>query len=400
MQISIKSCVLDEDDCLIYRDWVYYWINCFMISDARVEIVFLLSSTPIMRRGSAVHVIRGSRGKMCISKKRHPNLSSSTHDQNHNIKMTISIQQKLDEPSAVLEESSGLLPTHPLPSPSTFNGALSHFTYDPLSPSPTRRATRTTACQSPSSAKSSIQPSPSLSPSPSTTKRKARGRSTASSPSKRPRPSSSYRPPSTYASYPLLRDSLAPNLLILFLGVNPGLASSLSGHSYASPSNRFWRTLYSSGITPRLCTASEDAALPALYEIGNTNIVARPTRNEAELSREEKMLGWKIAEEKVRTWKPEVVAVVGKGIWDAVHRARFGVGLDKERFEYGWQSEEERVGSCEGWEGARVFVTSSTSGLAAGLSVTEKEDIWRPLGEWVKKRRVERERATAVESSS
>ena len=310
--------------------------------------------------------------------------------------MATSVQQKLKEPPAILEEPNGLLPTHPLPSPSTFNGALSQFTYNPLSPSPTRRTTR----QSTSSVKSTPQASPSPSPSPATTKRKALSPTTNLSAPKRSRPSSSYRPPSTYAAYPLLKDSIEPNLFILFLGVNPGLASSLTGHPYASPSNRFWRTLYSSGVTPRLCAPSEHTNLPVLYGIGNTNIVARPTRNEAELSRDEKMLGWQIAEEKVRKWKPEVVAVVGKGIWDAIHRARYGIGLEKGHFEYGWQDEKDRVGQVEGWEGARVFVASSTSGLAAGLSVKEKEDIWRPLGEWVKSRRREigRESAVIVES--
>jgi G:T/U-mismatch repair DNA glycosylase len=41
------------------------------------------------------------------------------------------------------------------------------------------------------------------------------------------------------------------------------------------------------------------------------------------------------------------------------------------------------------WKGARVFVASSTSGLAATLSLEEKERIWRELGEWVENRREE-----------
>jgi hypothetical protein len=39
------------------------------------------------------------------------------------------------------------------------------------------------------------------------------------------------------------------------------------------------------------------------------------------------------------------------------------------------------------WHGAKVFVTTSTSGLAASLKPAEKEAIWKPFGEWVQKRR-------------
>jgi TDG/mug DNA glycosylase family protein len=44
----------------------------------------------------------------------------------------------------------------------------------------------------------------------------------------------------------------------------------------------------------------------------------------------------------------------------------------------------------EEWEGARVFVTTSTSGLSASTKPAEKEAIWRPFGQWVKQRREER----------
>jgi TDG/mug DNA glycosylase family protein len=48
------------------------------------------------------------------------------------------------------------------------------------------------------------------------------------------------------------------------------------------------------------------------------------------------------------------------------------------------------MGKCEGWQGARVFVASSTSGLSASTKPHEKEAIWKPFGEWVKARRMER----------
>ena len=62
-------------------------------------------------------------------------------------------------------------------------------------------------------------------------------------------------------------------------------------------------------------------------------------------------------------------------------------------FKYGWQDETENMGLDDddaGWKGARVFVASSTSGLAASLSRAEKQAIWNELGAYVKKRRAER----------
>jgi hypothetical protein len=97
-----------------------------------------------------------------------------------------------------------------------------------------------------------------------------------------------------------------------------------------------------------------------------------------------------VLEEKIARWKPESVCVVGKSIWESIWRKQKGRGIKKEEFRYGWQDGGERMGKSEEWEGARVFVACSTSGLAATLSVAEKERIWRELGVWVEKRREER----------
>ncbi|KAK1636009.1 uracil-DNA glycosylase-like protein, partial [Colletotrichum phormii] len=215
-----------------------------------------------------------------------------------------------------------------------------------------------------------------------------------------------YAPPSTYAHLPHLTDILAPNLLILFVGLNPGLRTAALGHVYAHPSNLFWKLLFSSGITPRLCAPAEDRDLPALYGLGNTNIVARPSRNGAELSKAEMDEGVGALEDKVRGCRPEVVCIVGKSIWESIWRVRHGRGIKKEEFRYGWQDESENMGvvvkgeqeegmgdgieAFEAWAGAKVFVATSTSGLAATLRPAEKERIWRELGAWCERRRAER----------
>ncbi|OTA92526.1 hypothetical protein M434DRAFT_64428, partial [Hypoxylon sp. CO27-5] len=228
----------------------------------------------------------------------------------------------------------------------------------------------------------------------STSQRSTPPGSSTPSPKKRSRKSSSYAPPSTYAHLPQLPDAIAPNLLILTIGLNPGIQTARTGHAYAHPSNLYWKLLHSSGITPVPCKPQEDQEMPRRYALGHTNIVARPSRNGAELSKAEMDEGVSILEEKCRKWRPEVACVVGKSIWESVFRVRHGRSLAKGEFQYGWQ--EERMGVVEGgdgeepWEGSRVFVAPSTSGLAASLRPEEKERIWKILGDWCVKRRKER----------
>ncbi|EON68998.1 hypothetical protein W97_08256 [Coniosporium apollinis CBS 100218] len=221
------------------------------------------------------------------------------------------------------------------------------------------------------------------------------------SPSKKRRSPSKYAPPSKYAHLPLLTDILEPNLIAVFIGNNPGIRTATAGHAYAHPSNLFWRLLHSSGCTDRRLKPEEDVDLPRLYSLGNTNIVERPTKDAAELSKAEMAAGTAALEEKVRRYKPEAVCIVGKGIWEAIWRWRYGKNPTAAQFKYGWQDEKENMGKSEGeveeldaegkvWRGAKVFVTTSTSGLSASTRPAEKEAIWRPFGEWVEKRRAER----------
>ncbi|KAI9822222.1 MAG: hypothetical protein M1832_003045 [Thelocarpon impressellum] len=193
-----------------------------------------------------------------------------------------------------------------------------------------------------------------------------------------------YAPPSTYAHLPGLPDCLGPSMFILFVGVNPGQRSAAVGHAYAHPSNLFWKLLHQSGITPRRCRPDEDQDLPRLYGLGNTNIVSRPSREAAELSRAEMDASYAVLEAKVARWRPESVCVVGKSIWESVWRVRHGRNQRKHEFRYGWQD------PAEDMAGARVFVATSTSGAAASTLPAEKLAIWRPLGEWVRQRRAER----------
>ena len=172
--------------------------------------------------------------------------------------------------------------------------------------------------------------------------------------------------------------------------------TGITGYAYAHPSNLFWKLLYSSGITSIRHIPADTYKLPALYSVGNTNIVERPTRDASMLSRAEMDAGVPVLEAKVAAQRPEVVCLVGKSIWEAVWRVRHGRGIRKEEFRYGWQGEEENMGRGDGWAGAPVFVATTTSGLAAGMKPAEKEAVWAELGSWVVNRRIERGMDTAV----
>ena len=195
-------------------------------------------------------------------------------------------------------------------------------------------------------------------------------------------------------SLPHLPDVLVPNMHILFVGINPGISTSLEQAAYAHPSNRFYSLLHSSGITPdcRHPPHHYRTVLPEKYKLGFTNLCARPTKDAAGLGQEEQRRGVAVIEEKVRAWRPEVVCAVGKGVWEPfVKVRRKKKKLTKDEVKYGWQEGEMgRIGAVDGeWEGASVFVAASTSGLSASLLPKEKEAIWKQVGDWVQQRRRE-----------
>jgi len=68
-----------------------------------------------------------------------------------------------------------------------------------------------------------------------------------------------------------LPDQLKPDLRLVFVGTAASARSAATGHYYAHPGNRFWRTLHAIGLTPRLYQPHEFPALVALG-IGFTDL--------------------------------------------------------------------------------------------------------------------------------
>jgi TDG/mug DNA glycosylase family protein len=111
-----------------------------------------------------------------------------------------------------------------------------------------------------------------------------------------------------------VRDLIATNLQVLFCGINPGLYSGATGHHFARPGNRFWRTLYQAGFTSRLLAPAEEREL-LILGYGITNLVPRATATADELSPEELVAGRRRLESRVKRYRPRAVAVLGIGAY-------------------------------------------------------------------------------------
>jgi TDG/mug DNA glycosylase family protein len=143
---------------------------------------------------------------------------------------------------------------------------------------------------------------------------------------------------------------------VLFVGINPGIRSSLTGHHFAGFSNRFWKLLYESRLVPEPIAFTDDGRLPD-FGYGITNIVSRPTPGIDTLRPEEYVAGRTRLRAKVRRYRPAVVALVGVTVFRAMCPERKGsvsLGL-----------QEERLGE------SAVFVLPNPSGRNANYSYAE-----------------------------
>jgi double-stranded uracil-DNA glycosylase len=109
-------------------------------------------------------------------------------------------------------------------------------------------------------------------------------------------------------------DVIAPNLRVLFCGINPGLYSGATGHHFARPGNRFWPTLHLAGFTEALLAPADETKL-LTRGYGITNLVARATATADELASEELVAGRRHLLAKIERYQPSVVAILGIGAY-------------------------------------------------------------------------------------
>src|SRR5215467_1489104 len=89
-----------------------------------------------------------------------------------------------------------------------------------------------------------------------------------------------------------LKDRIQPDLNVLFVGINPGVRSAITGHHFAGYSNRFWKLLNDSKLVPKPITYEDDVRLPE-WGLGITNLIARPSPGIADLSAAKYVDGWR-----------------------------------------------------------------------------------------------------------
>jgi len=160
--------------------------------------------------------------------------------------------------------------------------------------------------------------------------------------------------------------------------------TSNTGHAYAHPSNRYWPTLHASGITPIQHKPSETHSLTEKYGLGHTNIIPFATVGGNSLTPADYAAGAEALDLKIRRLRPQAVMIVGKGIWEEWFRYKKGRKMNKkDNFQYGWQDPDLWIGREDGgWEGARSFVVTTTSGLSSSHTKEERVAIWKPMGDW------------------
>ena len=159
-----------------------------------------------------------------------------------------------------------------------------------------------------------------------------------------------------------LPDVITPNLRVLFCGINPGLYTAAVGHHFARPGNRFWPALHESGFTDRLISPFDERELLKLG-IGISNVVPHATASAAELTKEDFASGGRLLAQKVKRYRPLIVAILGVGAYrQAFNQPKATVGEQAEKI-----------------HSARVWVLPNPSGLNANYQLPEIVRLFRKL---------------------
>jgi TDG/mug DNA glycosylase family protein len=174
-----------------------------------------------------------------------------------------------------------------------------------------------------------------------------------------------------------LKDRIKPGVRVLFVGINPGVRSALTGHHFAGFSNRFWKLLAESRLVPEPITFEEDHRLPE-FGFGITNLIPRPSPGINDLVPGEYVEGWKKLDEKIARHRPEFVALVGVTLYRAIEPLIAGEVDRKTRA--AMRSRAISLGPQPARiHGARIFVLPNPSGRNANFSYDEMLSAFKGL---------------------
>jgi len=161
---------------------------------------------------------------------------------------------------------------------------------------------------------------------------------------------------------PVLPDVLPEGLDLVICGTAAGAASARREAYYAGPGNRFWSTLFQTGLTDRLLRPREFAQLPE-FGIGLTDVEKAQSGADADIDfRHASAMALR---RRVVEAGPRVLCFNGKKAAQvALEESRVGVGLQEETF-----------GTT------LLFVAPSTSGLATRWWDVK---VWHELAELIR----------------
>lgn len=159
-------------------------------------------------------------------------------------------------------------------------------------------------------------------------------------------------------------DVIAPDLKVLFCGINPGLYSGAVGHHFAYPGNRFWPAIHRAGYTARLLEPYEAGEL-LVRGYGLTNFVERATARASDLTRAEFEEGGRRLRQKLTHYRPQILAILGIGAYrKAFNRRQVTVGEQATRL-----------------AGTRVWVLPNPSGLNAHYQLDDLARLYAEVRE-------------------
>ena len=161
----------------------------------------------------------------------------------------------------------------------------------------------------------------------------------------------------------MIQDIIAPDLRVVFCGINPGLSSAHHGFHFANPTNRFWKVIHLAGFTQRQLAPQDEKHLLDTG-CGITALVSRPTVTAAEVTREELRAGGEALEEKILSYQPQSIAILGK----QAYTQAFGIR------KVDWGRQDKTIGNTQIW------VLPNPSGLSR-ITVDELVASYRVLNE-------------------
>jgi TDG/mug DNA glycosylase family protein len=169
-----------------------------------------------------------------------------------------------------------------------------------------------------------------------------------------------------------LPDYLRKGMKLVIVGCNPSESSVRVGHYYAGRVNQFWPVLYKGGVVPEPFDYHDDKRVIE-FGIGLTDLVKRPTKTTAELTREDFAEGRIVLSQRLGEFTPHVIAFNGKLAYEQFAQRKCKFGLQKELL-----------------YGARVYVLPETN-LPDARGNSERVRHFRKLAQLVSRTATDRD---------